>query len=116
MFSDPQTVTINSVDIDLNVISREGQKTIYRSSDGEYSLTISHAEGTRNRRVVRLDRQTISADPFLPASNIRVSSSAYLVMDVPVSGFSVAELALDVAGIVGWLDSTNVTDVLQGES
>lgn len=116
MFSDPQTVTVNSVGIDLNQISREGQKAVYRSSDGEYSLTISHVEGTRNRRVVRLDRQTISTDPFIPANNVRVSHSAYMVFDTPVSGFSVADLAFDIEGLVGWLTSTAVTDVLQGES
>lgn len=116
MFSDPQTVTVDSVDIDLNVVSREGQKTVYRSSDGEYAMTISHTEGTRNRRVVRLDRQIITSDPFIPANNVRVSSSAYIVFDDPIAGFTVDDIAKDVAGLVGWLTTANVTDVLQGES
>lgn len=117
MFADPQTVTVNAVAQTLNAISREAFKSVYREDIGEYTFTISHAEGAnRNRRVVRLDRVKTTADPFIPAQNIEVSSSYYLVVDHPNAGYSLTEMKDDVLGLCAWLGSANVLKVLQGES
>lgn len=117
MFTDPQTVTVNAVAQTLPAISREPRKSVYREDIGEYSFTISHSEGkARNRRVVRLDRVKVTADPFLPAQNVEVSASYYLVVDHPNAGFTAAEMKEDVLGLTGWLDSAAVLKVLGGES
>jgi hypothetical protein len=117
LFSDPQTVTVDSVAQTLPAISREKSKSVYKEDVGEYSLEISHQEtGKRIRSVVRLNRVKVTSDPFIPAQNVQVSHSAYLVIDRPVAGFSASELDLDVAGLVAWLSSTNVLKVLGGES
>ncbi len=117
MFADPQTVTVNAVAQTLPAISREPHKSTYREDIGEYALLISHSEGkSRNRRVVRLDRVITTADPFIPAQNVEVSASYYLVIDHPNAGFSVTQMKDDVLGLAAWLTSANVIKVLGGES
>lgn len=117
MFTDPQTVTVNAVAQTLAAISREPLKSTYREDIGEYELVISHQEQPkRNRRVVRLNRKTVSADPFIPAQNVENKHSIYLVIDTPLAGFSNTQLKDDVLGLTGWLTSANVLKVLGGES
>lgn len=117
MFADPQTVTVNAVAQTLAAVSREPMKSTYREDNGEYSLVVSHQETPkRNRRTVRLNRIKTTSDPFIPANNIQVSHSIYLVIDAPLAGFSATELKDDALGIVAWLTSANVLKVLGGES
>lgn len=117
MFTDPQTVTVNAVAQVLAAISRETQKSTYREDVGEYELVISHQENAkRDRRVVRLNRVKTTTDPFIPANNVEVSHSIYLVIDAPVAGFTMTELKDDALGLTAWLTSANVLKVLGGES
>lgn len=117
MFADPQTVTVNAVAQTLAAISREPHSSTYREDTGEYELVISSQEGAkRNRRTVRLNRVIVTADPFVPAQNVEVSSSIYLVIDAPIAGFTNVQLKDDVLGLAGWLTSANVLKVLGGES
>lgn len=117
MFADPQTVTVNAVAQELAAISRADGRSVYREDNGEYELVISHNEGAkRDRRTVRLNRRKTTTDPFIPAQNVEVSHSVYLVIDTPVAGFSNTEMDQDIAGLVAWLTSANVLKVLGGES
>lgn len=117
MFTDPQTVTVNAVAQTLAAISREPMKSTYREDVAEYELIISHQENSkRNRRVVRINRTTVSADPFIPAQNVENTVSYYLVIDAPIAGFTATQLKDDVLGLTGWLTSANVLKVLGGES
>jgi len=115
LFADPQTVTVNSVAQTLAAISREPKSSTYREDVGEYELVISHQEGSkRNRRVVRINRKKVTADPFIPAQNVEVGHSIYLVIDAPLAGYTNTELKDDTLGLVGWLTSGNVLKVLGG--
>lgn len=120
MLADPQTLTVNSVDQTLPAISREPMKSVYREDVGEYEMMISHQEtASRMRRVVRVNRKAISTDPFLPAQNLEVRASYYLVIDQPKAGFSIAEMKDDIAGLCSWLtasSSANTIKVLGSES
>lgn len=110
-------MTVNAVAQTLAAISREKQKSVYREDVGEYELVISHIENAkRDRRVVRLNRTITTADPFLPAQNVEVSHSVYLVIDAPIAGFTSTQLKDDVLGLTAWLSSANVLKVLGGES
>lgn len=117
MFSDPQTVTVNAVAQTLPAVSREPMKSLYREDIGEYELVIAHQENrSRNRRTIRLNRRKTTADPFIPANNVEVSHSVYLVIDAPIAGFTNTELKDDILGLVAWLTSANALKVLGGES
>jgi hypothetical protein len=115
LFADPQSVTVNSVAISLPRIRNADASSSYRSADTLEMLTISSAEGKRNRRTVRLDFKKIGADP-ITAVNAMFTGSAYLVIDSPTTGFTNTELLNQTLGLVAYLTSANVTKVLNGES
>lgn len=117
MFSDPQTVTVNAVAQSLAAISREGKKSVYAKADGSYILTLSHnVTNKRERYVSKLEHRKLVADPLTPANNVDVFMTAYLVIDNPITGFTDTEIGYDVAGLLAWLNSTNVGKLLGLES
>jgi hypothetical protein len=119
MLADPQSVTINAVATSLPATSRDVNASIYNSSDSTVKLTISHNYAKRTRRTVRLDQNKITADPLVPAQNQKVSLSAYLVIDHPVTGFTNTEIKYIVDALTAYLTASSgakVTSVLGGES
>lgn len=119
MLADPQSVTINAVAQTLPAIVRGVNASKYQKDDTTVALSISHAYGKRTRRSVRLDFSKIAADPLISSTNIKYSMSAYLVIDVPVTGFTVAEAKQIVDALTAYLTASsgaNVTKVLGGES
>jgi hypothetical protein len=118
VFSDPQSVTINAVANTLPRVSAGVNTGEFRKDDGNVALKISHQYGKRTRRQVRLDLSKIAADPLISSTNIIFSMSAYLVVDVPVTGFTVAEAKQVVDGLTAYLTASsgaNVTKLLGGE-
>nr|UJQ85867.1 MAG: hypothetical protein 2 [Leviviridae sp.] len=119
MLADPQSVTINAVAQSLPAIARGVNQSAYQKDDGNVKLTISHAYGKRTRRTVRLDFSKIAADPLVSAQNIKYSMSTYLVIDTPITGFTVAEAKQIVDALTAYLTASSgakVTSVLGGES
>lgn len=117
--SDPQSLTINGVATSLPLVGRVLDKGVYRSADGNVQLQLSHAYGKRSRRVIRVDFRKIAADPLISAQNIEYSMSAYLVVDLPKTGFTVAEAGYVANALTAYLTaSTNakMTNLLSGES
>jgi len=90
-FTDPQSITISGATSSLPRTSVRDNESKYMSSDGLIVLAASHAYGRRTRRVLRVDHSKITADPFIPAQNTKVSMSNYIVFDVPVAGYANAE-------------------------
>lgn len=118
MFTDPQSVTVDSVANPLPRVSVGDRTATYANGDDSLVLTVSHTASNkgRTRRVARLDFTEISADPFLPQQNVKVSGSSYLVIDEPAAGFTDAELLTFVKALRDWLSDANVTKMLAGES
>lgn len=119
MLADPQSVTINAVSNTLPAISRGTNTSKYQKDDGNVALTVAHAYGKRTRRSVRLDFSKVAADPLISSQNIKYSMSAYLVIDTPVTGFTVAEAKQIVDALTAYLTASSgakVTAVLGGES
>jgi hypothetical protein len=119
-FTSPIAITLSTGAESFVLVSTDGQNKKYRTADGLNELLISHSEKRRNRRTIRLDRRVVTADPFIPANNVEVSYSAYLVIDMPVAGFADADVVTDVSGasaLLAYLDGTTViADLLAGAS
>jgi hypothetical protein len=115
-FADPQSVTVNSVAQSLPRTASEASSSIYTKDDGSYQLSISHENGRRTRRLVKLRSTKFSPDPFLPTQNQKVYLDAHLVVNVPPAGYTIAEQKQVVDALVVWLSSANITKLLGGES
>lgn len=116
MFSDPQTITINSVPNTCNRVLTEGSKAIYQTSDGNIRLTISHQEGKdgRMRRMARVDKRVVAADP-LTAENDYESLGVYVVVDEPSYGFADADIKYVQAGLFALINSAFMDKLLGSE-
>lgn len=118
-FTDPQTVTINAV---ANTLPRTGQDVAsgsFTKDDGNVKLQISHSYGRRNRRTVRLDHRKIAADPLISSQNILFSMGVQFIVDVPVTGYTVAEQKQITDAFIAYLSASSgsaVTKLLGGES
>lgn len=118
-FSDPQSVTISGTAISLPRTSSGAGNSEYMSSDGLVTMKASSDYGRRTRRVLRLDHAKLTADPFIPAQNTKVSMSNYIVFDLPVAGYSNAEALAVYAGFkAAFIASSDllISKLLGGES
>lgn len=117
MFSDPLSVTVNSVATPLPKVAANGRSGVYESADGALSLTISHTNNKRTRSVVRIDRKKVGADALNPATNKQYVSAAYLVLDHPFTGFTDDELRFDAVALADLIKSSGfIAKVLGQES
>lgn len=120
MFSDPQSITIDSVAISCPRVRIGDEQATYRSADGTTQLRISHQNSkSRVRRMCRVDTTKIAADP-LTAVNQTATAGVYLVIDAPANGvFSATELMKLITGLVEYLSTgtyANCVKMLGGES
>jgi hypothetical protein len=118
MFSDPQSVTINSVAKSMPRVETNGNKSIYKSADGIWTLTLSHqtlGKG-RVRTMVRLDQKAIVTNPLDSTDQDYDILTDYHVFDRPEFGFTVTQLQQQVAGLSAWLDGTAVGKLFGLES
>lgn len=112
MLSTPQSVTINTVATDLNRVLDKDFSSTYRSNDGTLELKVSHQElSTRTRRMARLDRTVIAADP-LTAENAYQKAGVYIVIDEPNYGFANSDVQYLVEALKTWLTSANILAML----
>jgi len=118
MFSDPQTVTINAVAQTLPRTGSGPSSGTFTKDDGTVKLSVSHAYGKRNRRQIRVDHRKVAADPLSTGFNKEYSMSAYLVIDVPTVGYTIAEQKQIVDGLTAYLTASTgarATQLLGGE-
>lgn len=109
--ADPQTVTIDSVPIELARIKSDGFRSEYLSSDEVLKMTVSHQEVKgRTRRMVRLDQRVVAADPLSSANEYK-SLGVYIVIDEPEYGFDDGAIDNAVQGLIAWLTTANVAKI-----
>jgi hypothetical protein len=119
MFSDPQSVTINSVAISLPRVASGTNAAAYKAADSTVTESVSHAYGKRVRRTWRIQHSKIVPDPLVPAVNTPYSMTFYVVADVPPVGYSVAEQKYVVDGFLAQLQASSgalITKFLGGEN
>lgn len=117
--SDPQSVTINAVAVSLPRTSSGVNQGTFQSNDGLVKETVSHQYGKRNRHLLRIDHSKISPDPFISAQNNRYSMSCYIVVDTPLSGYTVSQQKEIVDALTAYLTASTgakVTQLLGGEN
>lgn len=120
-FTDPQSITIDTVTTSLPRVSQVGQTSKYRSADGTITLTASHQEGKRKRSVIRLDQIEFGvSDPYTGLTGDQ-SASMYLVIDRPKNS-AVFDAAFSLNTWVGFdalLNASSdlaITKLVAGES
>lgn len=116
--SDPQSITVAGVQA-LPRTSTVADGSAYSKADGTLRLELAHTYGKRTRHVARIRSNKIAADPLLATTNVRLSASVYLTIDVPSAGFTVAEQVELVTALSTWLTAgtnANVTKLVGGES
>jgi len=118
-FSDPQSVTINAVANSLPRVGLGNGTGAFSKDDGLVKLDIAHTYGKRTRRLIKLSHAKIAADPLISAQNIKYSMSTYLVIDTPITGYTVAEAKQIVDALVAYLSASTgakITQLLGGEA
>lgn len=118
-YADPQTVTINAIANTLPRVSSGVNAGGFSKDDGTVKLSVSHQYSKRTRRTLRLDFSKVAPDPLVSSTNIRYSMSAYIVVDVPTTGFTIAETKQIVDGLTLYLTASSgarVTQLLGGEN
>lgn len=112
------TLTVDAITYDFARTSFGDAQSIYRTANGLDVLTIAKTEKARSRFSVRFDRSKIAADPFDDNRNVPLSMSSYLVMDVPPTGFTAAEIQDHTELLTAFLVAGTpdyVLRVIQGE-
>ncbi len=118
-FADPQSVTINAVAQTLPRVSSGVDSGSFQKDDASVKLAVSSNYGKRVRRTIRLDHRKVAADPLMPSTNTLFTMSAYIVVDVPVVGYTVAEQKQIVDALTAYLTASSgarVTQLLGGEN
>lgn len=119
MLTDPQSVTISGTANSLPRVSTTVNSSTYQKDDGTVKLSVSHAYGKRNRRSIRLEHSKIAADPLISAQSIKYTMYSYIVLDTPVTGYTVPEAKAVVDGFIAALSASTgalITQVLGGQN
>ena len=119
MLADPQSITINAVGFSLAKTSSEPNKGIYTDPTAAVQGRVAHTYGRRTRRAIQLQHTKIAPDPFVPAQNVKFSSTISIVFDIPPTGYTPTELKQIWDGLANQLSASSgalVTKVLGGEN
>lgn len=117
--NEPQSVTLATIAQSLPRTSTGTNTSTYTKEDGTVVLTVAHAYARRIRRTARLTTNKITTDPLITAQNVRVNATCYVVLDVPVAGFSSAEQKDLLLALATWLSATtgaNAGKLVGGEN
>jgi len=118
-FTDPLSITISAVTTPLPRTSMADDESKYTSADGLIQIQASHDSGKRLRHVLRINHSKLASDPFRPSKNVKVSMSHYQVFDVPIAGYTAAEILAVYTGFKTLYTATSdalITKLLGGES
>jgi hypothetical protein len=118
-FADPQTITISGTTTPLPKVSTVGDEVTYQSADGLIQMLASHDIAKRYRHLLRINHSKLTPDPFIPAENVKVSMSCYIVFDVPPVGYTAIEQLAVYTGFktqFSAVSDTLISKLLAGES
>lgn len=106
-FTDPQTLTINSVAKTLPRTSTTASSSVYSVDDVDHiKLSVAHSTAKRNRSVLRVDFSKTAPDPLISSTSVIYSMSVALTVDRPKTGFTNAEAKQIVDALSGYLTAS----------
>jgi len=118
MFTEPQTVTISGSAKSLNRTGSTESGGRFATADRAHRLSVNHSYGKRTRHQVRLEVDTLIANPLVSGQNVSQSMSVYLVVDTP-NGYDTATAKAVADGFLANLTAStgaNLTKLVGGES
>jgi len=123
-FADPLSITFPaplSATISLPKTSFGLGVSEYTAADGSVVLTAASQKTGKGRirRTLRIDHQKYAASPLIPSNNVLNSMSNYMVFDVPVGGYTNAEVLAVYKGFNALYTAGTdllITKLLGGES
>jgi hypothetical protein len=115
MFTDPVSITINSVAQSMPRVSQKDRSAVYMKADQSFTLSLSHSNAAKGhiRSVARLDQRAVVTNP-LDSTNDYDTLTFYCVLDRPSYGFTQAQAEQIVAGFQAWL-TAGIVDKLWGQ-
>jgi len=102
----------------MPAISRDANQSVYKMSDGTavFTLTLGHSFKARNRVFARLQRDTYSSDPLVPANSVLASMTATITMDFPNVGITTTDVQNLANALTAFASSANVLKLANGET
>jgi len=118
VFADPQSVTYATVAKSLVAVSRGDSQSEYRLSDSgvNYKFNLGHTFSKRSRAFARLQRDSYSSDPLVPAQNILASMTATLTVDFPNFGLTSSDALALAKALRDWATDANILKLVNGET
>lgn len=114
--TDPQKIKVTETEATCPRVASGSYNAKYQSSDGLTTITNSTQVGKRKRHVSRVDLSKLTTNPYDESQKEEISTSCYLVVDRPISGFTVAEVKKIVEGLKSYLSAETIEKILGGES
>jgi hypothetical protein len=118
-FADPQSVNPGSGAVSLPRTGGDKSSGSFKSNDGTLTMDVNHTYGKRIRRSASVSLKKYASDPTVSGNSVLVNTTARLVIDQPIQGFSVAELTTLITGLIANLTASsnaNVVKLLGGEN
>lgn len=118
MYTDPQTITVSGSGKTLNRTTTSDAGSKWGTAARDYLMSITHSYGRRHRHTVRLQSDSLVANPLITGQNIPQSMSVFLTVDVP-PGYDTATAKAVVDGLLANLSASsgaNIAKLLGGES
>lgn len=118
MYSDPQSVTVSGSAKSLARTASTENGGKFATSDRAYQMSVAHQYGKRTRHTIRLQSDSLVANPLVSGQNVNASMSTYLVVDTP-AGYDTVTAKAVVDGFLANLTAStgaNITKLLGGES
>lgn len=115
-FADPQTVTVDAVEISLPRVGSAINMGSFRSSDQKYQLDIRHQSGTKERHNVKFSFADIVSNPLVPSQNYVVSSTVNMTVEHPRNGMSASSISELAEAVAAWATPTNIGKLIGGEN
>jgi len=113
-FTDPQSITVNSVATSLPRVITGTTVGNFVSADAAKVLTLDpRSTSNRKRNVARLNTQRVVTDPLVSTLNTRVSSMVSLTADRPLTGVTDAQIVEEFKELFAWATANSYANLLK---